>query len=102
MWLFSEMSWTMIPSSGTPSSVLTIPLGPPVNRSAAGAADTASERSAQIPASRIVFIRIISSSVASHEEFQEAVKTLCGHLLMDVMSGGERLDAHKVARVLLP
>src|SRR5262249_44109667 len=40
--------------------------------------------------------------LSGHEEFEETIQTLLGHLLLYVVPGGERLYGHEVAREFAP
>src|SRR5438552_11078204 len=42
--------------------------------------------------------RPLSLGLSGHEEFEETIQTLPGHLLLYVVPGGERLYGHEVAR----
>src|SRR5262245_47958008 len=44
----------------------------------------------------------LSLGLSRHEEFEETIQTLLGHLLLYVVPGGERLYGHEVAREFAP
>src|SRR5262249_34714013 len=46
--------------------------------------------------------RPLSLGLSGHEEFEETIQTLFGHLLLYVVPGGERLYRHEVAREFAP
>src|SRR5215831_20465462 len=46
--------------------------------------------------------RPLSLGLSGHEEFEETIQTLLGHLLLYVVPGGERLYGHEVAREFAP